>query len=224
MGGCPCKEGRYGAFALVVSWYWAYQVGGFAAMLHLVGGGTALGVWWAIWTGLGVVLLMQGVREALSHDDQTDGGSVLVSVGLIGLALWALANHWFIPGNDWISHASRVLPFGLLGSECFNLWLNFRGRRHAAPEPEPVVETQPARFALRRSRHVEVTDEFEGLGIDAEDLARLLANHLGQNTPTPAHGSSSIEGNGARPQIVYVPNKQGQLIPVVLPSREKVRQ
>lgn len=224
--GCPCKEGRYGAFALVVSIYWAMQCGGIGATLNLVTAGTALGVWWAIWTGIGVGSLAEGIRQARSHDDNFDGRSVLVSVGLIGLALWAFAHHWFFLTDDWVGHASRVFWFGLLGSEAFNLWLNFRGRRHAvAPMPEPVEVEQPRRsprFGLRRSRTIKVVENIEGRGIDADDLARLLAHHLGANTLAPPHAPPVLEHNGAAPQIVYVPGANGQLIPVALPSPERL--
>jgi hypothetical protein len=106
--GCPCKEGRYGAFGLCVSSYWAMQCGGIEAMLNLVAAENGMGIWWAIWSGLAVLLLAQGIREALSHDDNFDGQSVAVSIGLIGVALYALANHWFWVGPEWTTHVSRV--------------------------------------------------------------------------------------------------------------------
>jgi hypothetical protein len=216
--GCPCKEGRYGAFGLVVSLYWAMQCGGFAAMFNLVTAETALGVWWAIWTGLSVLALIEGIRQARSHDDNFDGQSVLVSVGLIGLAMCAFANHWFYLTNDWVGHASRVFWFGLIGSEVFNLWLNFRGRRHAVPVPVEPPRRSP-RFRLRRSRTIKVIEELEGRGIDADDLARLLANHLGQNTRlAPPHIAPSVGHDGQPVQLVYVRDERtGEFIPVRLP-------
>jgi hypothetical protein len=205
--GCPCKEGRYGAFGLVVSVYWAMQCGGVAAMLNLVSAGAGMGIWWAIWTGCAVLLLIEGIRQALSHDDNFDGQSVAVSVGLIGLALWALAHHWFWIGPEWTTHISRVVWPGLIASEVFNLWLNFRGRRHAAPVA-PVVRDEPRR--LRRRRSIEWVEEIEGHGVGADDLAR---HHLGSNTHFP-----EIDHHGEAPQIVYVKDREGNFIPVQAPG------
>jgi hypothetical protein len=200
--GCPCKEGRYGAFALVVSIYWAMQCGGIGATLNLVTAGTALGVWWAIWTGIGVGSLAEGIRQARSHDDNFDGRSVLVSVGLIGLALWAFAHHWFFLTDDWVGHASRVFWFGLLGSEAFNLWLNFRGRRHT-----PEIQERRSSGFFGRGRRVRVGIVYENRRLD--DAPDYLA--------APPHASPVLEHNGEVPQLVYVQDGNGNFIPVQLP-------
>jgi hypothetical protein len=220
--GCPCKEGRYGAFAIVVSFYWAMQCGGIAEMLHLLTAENGMAIWWAVWTGCGVLLLGQGIIEALSHDDETNGASVLVSVGLIGLALWALAHRWFWLGDEWVAHASRVFWFGLLGSEAFNLWLNFRGKRHAAPAPvAPVVrddEPRPQGFRLRRRRRVEVVEEIEGNGVwqaGYEQGWHDAVVEFQRQNHVPAVGD-----DGAAPQIVYVKTKDGAFVPVVLPAAD----
>ena len=175
-------------------------------MDKLVCAGTAMGIWWAVWTGLAAVLLIEGVRQARSHDDSFDGQSVLVSVGLIGLALCAFANRWYYLTDDCVGHASRVFWLGLLGSEAFNLWLNFRGRRHTVPLPAPVE--QPRR--LRRRRRIEWTEEIEGHG--ADDLAR----HLGANTHADVFPAVGHDGQPV--QLVYVRDERtGEFIPVQLP-------
>src|SRR6202035_4540384 len=149
-----------------------------------------------------------------------DGRSVLVSVVLLALALYALANHWFWVGDVWTTHISRGFWPGLIASEIFNLWLNFRGRRHAAPVPEFQPQRSP-RLSLRRSRTIKVIEDIEGRGLDADDLAGLLARHLGGNTYTSPHASPVLEHNGAAPQIVYVRDENGRLVEIELPSRER---
>jgi hypothetical protein len=206
--GCPCKEGRYGAFGLVVSIYWAMQCGGFAAMGNLVAAGASMGIWWAVWTGFAVVLLVEGIRQALSHDDAADYQSVFVSVALIGVALWALAHNWFWVGAEWTTHVSRVFWPGLLGSEAFNLWLNFRGRfrRRVAAMPAPV-EQQP--FRLRRSRSIEWVEEIEQSGWQEghdqgwhDALIEFDRQH------------HAVGRDGVPLQILYVRDEHGNFIPL----------
>jgi hypothetical protein len=212
--GCPCKEGRFGAAGLVISLYWLMQCGGVPSMLHLVAAGTGMGIWWAIWTGCAVIELGQGIIQARSHDDDFDGRSVLVSVGLLGLAFWALAHRWFLIGDEWIARASFIVWPSLIASEVFNLWLNFRGRRHAAaPVAAPVVEQRRSprfyrrRFARRyESKDARVSEWLEETCGDAPD------NHI-----APPRASHVIEHDGEAAQLVYVKDSAGRFVPVQLP-------
>lgn len=246
--GCPCKEGRVGAFGLVVSFYWAMHCGGIAATLHLAAAEYAVGVWWSIWTGAGVLLLVQGIREALSHDDDVNGGSLLVSIGLIALSFWAITHHWFWLGDnwfyggaDWTAHASFVIWPGLIASETFNLWLNFRGRRHdataVAGRPSEARPRVPARAGIRLRRRrkvtVETVEEIEGRDWQAgheqgwsDALVELARHNRADVFPHVGH-------DGQPPHIVYVPDatgrliacvhdQSGNLIPVLLPAPGKM--
>jgi hypothetical protein len=198
---CPCKAGRFGSFGLVVSVYWAMQCGGFAAMQSLVGAGTSLGIWWALWTGLSAILLVQGIIEARQHDDNINSGSVLLSVGLLALSFWAIAHHWFFsPDDNWIARASFIFWPSLMASEVFNLWLNFRGRRHAAVIQERHSSSGSVAFFRRRRR--------------------VRVEWISDNEPdyqfAPPHIAGVVEHDGDAPQIVYV--KEGDsFIPVRLP-------
>jgi hypothetical protein len=223
--GCPCKEGRVGAFVTVLCICFALELGGLPLMLAQVKAGVPFAIGWAIFAGCGVLLLIEGVRQALTHNDSFEGGSFLYSVGVIGLSVYGLTHHWYLTDGSTAAF-SRALWLSWGASNLFNVWLQLRGqlrgRRPAAPVREILQEPRRSpRFWLRRSRTIKVIEDLEGRGIDGDDLARLLAHHLGKNTP--ADSFPAVGSDGARPQIVYVPDANGQLIPVALPSPERVR-
>src|SRR6516162_5666504 len=94
---CPCKEGRIGAFVTVLFLCLALEWwGDLPSMLAQLKAGVPLAIGWAIFAGCGVVLLLDGIRQALSHDDGFDGGSFIWSVGVIGLAFYGLSHHWYL--------------------------------------------------------------------------------------------------------------------------------
>jgi hypothetical protein len=223
--GCPCKEGRVGAFVTVLCLCFALELGGLPSMLAQVKAGVPFAIGWAILAGCGVLLLIEGVRQALTHDDSFEGGSFLYSVCVIGLSVYGLTHHWYLTDGSTAAF-SRALWLSWGASNLFNVWLQLRGqlrgRRPAAPAPEIQQPRRAGRrgFSLRRRRRIEVIEDIEGLGIDADAL-RALIHHLGKNTP--ADSFPAVGSDGARPQIVYVPDANGQLIPVALPSPERVR-
>jgi hypothetical protein len=220
---CPCKNGRIGAFVTCLCICLALELGGLPSMLAQVKAGVPFAIGWAIFAGLGVLALAHGIFEALSHEDNFEAGSFLWSVCAIGLCGYGLTHHWYLTDGS-SAQFSRALWFSWGASNLFGVWLNCRGQlRGRLRLPRlPVPEFQPQRsprLALRRRRRIEVIEDIEGRGIDADDLARLVARHLGANTLAPPHASPVIEHDGgALPEIVYVPDRRGQLVPVRLPA------
>ena len=206
-----------GAFVTVFCIYWAWAtVGGVPAMLALVRAGDALAIGWAVFAGLGVVVLLHGISEALSHDDSFEGGSFLWSVCVIALAVYGLSHHWYLDAASGV--LSRALWFGWIASNAFNIWLNLRGvgRRSAAPvvreRQAPLTHRVRRRLRLSRSGQMaEWSEAAEWYGHAERDVSPS------DFVPPPRHISSLIGRNGTAPQIVYVPDEQGQLIPVQLP-------
>ena len=71
---CPCMLAPAGAFLLTLALY-CLGVVGVSPMLAHVAQGDALAIVWAAVAALGVVDLLIGVVEALSHNDKFDAGS-----------------------------------------------------------------------------------------------------------------------------------------------------
>lgn len=109
---CPCKTGRIGAFLLTLGLYCIWMDHS-AAVLPVV------------MVVAGVLMLLSGIREARSHDDNLNEASAFWSLVLAGLSGWALLHGW------------SASPFwlALMASELFNLWLNFRGPRRQRSGP-----------------------------------------------------------------------------------------
>jgi hypothetical protein len=210
---CPCNYGRWGACVLTWCLVWAYQHGGIAFLVPLALAGNVIAIIWAAAAAVGVVWLVTGLREALAHDDSFDGPGLSWSVGVLALCTCAMYQHWFLLGDAPGAFISRTVWLGWAASNLFNLFLQLRGRRHAAPVP-PVFrnEPRPQRFALRRSRTIKVIEEIEGRG-----LQQLPPEYRTAARPV---SSDLIEHGGASPQIVYVKTKDGAFVPVVLPAAD----
>jgi hypothetical protein len=218
---CPCNEGRIGAFIVVFCLAFASMCinGGLPAMLALVAAGNALAIGWAIFGGCGVVLLVHGIFEALSHDDDFEAGSFLYSVSVIGLSVWGLLHHWYLDAAS--AGFSRALWLGWIASNAFNIFLQLRGRRHAAAPPAvrqrpaslPLAQRTLRRFRLSRaSGNAEWTEATEWYGNDHQ------SSPPPQFFPAPPHIASVTGPDGEAPQIVYVQDRNGDFIPVQLPA------
>jgi len=230
---CPCQYGRIGAFLLTGCIYWAWvSWGGLPAMFAGLQAGNIDAIAWAACALLGVGNLWIGIREALSHNDVFYLPSVLWSLGVIALSGWALEHGWVLTGNAWLFHLSRAGWFGWIASEVFNIWLNLRGsiarRRDLAPIVAPIAnprlhrEVPQQQAGWLRRRRILLIEDSEGEGIEAQEFLRGLGanHHLGSNTPAPP----GFIGHESAPRIVHVPDRNGNLIPVRLPGRAKVRQ
>jgi len=145
---CPCKEGRIGAFVTVLFLCLALEWwGDLPSMLAQLKAGVPLAIGWAIFAGCGVVLLLDGIRQALSHDDGFDGGSFIWSVGVIGLAFYGLSHHWYLTDGSSVQ-TSRALWFSWMASNAFNIWLQLRGQLRGLRLPRfPLYRHRNARRA-----------------------------------------------------------------------------
>jgi hypothetical protein len=196
-----------GAFVTVFCLAWALQFGGLASMLAQVSAGVPFAVGWLIVGGCGGVLLVHGIFEALAHDDDFEAGSFLYSVGVIGLAVYGLTHQWYLSDGSAVQF-SRALWFSWIASNAFNIWLQFRGRRHTAP---PVVQEQraPAGYLWRRLRTRQTRDWREEIYEDVQPLPdyQIAAPHI----------APVLEHDGAAPQLGYV-DRHGNFIPVQMPD------
>jgi hypothetical protein len=216
---CPCQYGRLGAFTLTACIYWAWAAGGLSAMVAGLEVGDILAVVWAGAALFGAGWLLIGIGEALSHSDAFVPQSVLWSVGVIALSVYALRHGWYLGGA--LFHASRAAWFGWIASEVFNVWLNLRGLgRHREVARSPAICAPTRQEALtaprfRRSRRLEWSEEVEGHA----DLIQRAPGFSVWRTPP-------VIGQDGATQIVYVPDERGQLIPVQiagLPAKAGIR-
>jgi hypothetical protein len=221
---CPCKDGRIGAFVTVFWLYWVYQLGGVASVLALLRAGDSLAIGGAVVAVGGVLLLLNGISEALSHDDNFEGASFLWSVSVIGLSIYALLHHWYIDAAS--VHVSRALWFSWMASNAFNVWLQLRGVVGRRVPVEPDIQERQAPLPLRqrtlrrfrlssRSGNAEWDEATEWYGNDHQ------SSPPPQFFPAPAHIAPVIEHDGAAPQIGYL-DGNGNFIPVQLPPGQKV--
>jgi hypothetical protein len=154
----------------------------------------------------GIVLLFIGVRAALSHDDPVRVGSLLGSIAIVVLCLWGIGNGMYAAGPGSLNwHVSRAawLSFLALGVAC--IWLETRGmfrrRRDRRRAYAPVVQ-EPSSFSFRR-RTIEITEWTGG----HDPVAQQPEFQHWQAPP-------AIGQRQAVPQIVYVPDENGELIPM----------
>jgi hypothetical protein len=200
-----------------------------AVVGHVLRGDIPLGEQPFIWAGcavLGLVSLVGGLHRVRTEGHGLKPGSFLWSAGVIAAVSWLLANY-IGPGltyTAWGDHVVRMLLIAWAAANASNIVLQLSEVWRRRPVVD-VFAPQPMRErgwleTLRRRRSIEVIEDVEGLGLDADDLARLL-NRLGANTLAPPHGSPVIE-QGRAPQIVHVPDENGNLIPVAVPGRNKV--
>jgi hypothetical protein len=210
---CPCQFGRSGAFTLTACIYGACALGGLPAMLAALHAGNIIAIGWAVAVFFGAGWLMIAVGEALSHSDPFVPQSVLWSVGVIGLAGYALRHGWYFSGNALLFHLSRAAWHGWIASEVFNIWLNLRGigrHRRVTPVSDPMPETTTR---LRRRRSIELVEEIEGRGVEAGDFVR----HLGVDSHAGTFPAAAGQDQPA-PQVVHVKDETGNFVPLQLPK------
>jgi hypothetical protein len=140
-----------------------------------------------------------------------DGRSVLWSVGIVCLSVYALRHGWHLQGDALNFHLSRAFWWGWLSSNAFNLFVQLRGLVPQRADVEPVIETTPSsplRYVWRRVHVREAV--YEGLA----PLPDARPPHV---PPLPAPDEIAL------PEIVYVPDQGGNFIPVERVPVERVR-
>ncbi|MGH7065753.1 MAG: hypothetical protein ACREET_16895 [Stellaceae bacterium] len=198
---CPCNYGRFGAGLLAWCVYRIWLVGGLRAFIALVVAGDGVAVFFAVLTGLALLMLWHGVSAARAHLHMIEGPGVLWSAGVVGLAAYALSHGWFLHGGAAEFHISRSCWWVLLSSNAFNLWVQLRG---LVPRRAPVViearPSSPVRTVWRRLQVREAVYEAVEQR-PADPPARVPP-------PLPALEES------APPQIVHVPDESGTFVPL----------
>jgi hypothetical protein len=215
---CSCLQARYGAGWLAVCIYLAYALAGSVqGMIDLAQAGNIIGIAWAVVAGFSFLFVVMRLRQAMSHNELIEQSSFVWSLGAVCVSLYAMQQGWYLRGDALLWHASRAFWWFWLAENGLSLFLQLRNLapRHV---PNPELTNSPARYVWRRLR-VRQTLDVEGVNIDAGDLARVLAHHLGQNTQRLPYGEPSIGHSGAVPQIVHVRDQDGRLIEIELPPQ-----
>jgi hypothetical protein len=221
---CSCLQARYGAGWLAVCIYLAYVLAGSVqAMIDLAQAGNIIGIAWAVVAGFSFLFVVMRLRQAMSHNELIEQSSFAWSIGAVGISAYAMQQGWYLRGDALLWHASRAFWWFWLAENGLSLFLQLRNLapRHV---PNPEITNSPARYVWRRLR-VRQTQTFdvEGVNIDADDLARVLAHHLGSsNTQRLPYGPPSIGHSGTVPQIVHVQDENGRVIEIELPQRDLV--
>jgi hypothetical protein len=130
---CPCNFARLGVCLLTwcvyaAAWPQAFFGHNLAWVLARAKAGDISDgmVIWATFAAAGLLCLVVGLREALTHDDDFDGASFAWSVGVIALATFALLNHWYLNISPLTLHASRALWLGWMAGNVVNIGLQLR--------------------------------------------------------------------------------------------------
>jgi hypothetical protein len=192
--------------------------------------GDALGIFWALAGGLGIAGLVAGIGAALTHDDPVRGDSLVWSVGVVGLGIYALRHQWVLTDTAFNYHLTRALWLGWMASNAVNVVLNLRGffwRRAAAAADDIVSRTIPNIFpragVVRRQRvtfEEEIEERFINGQLDHGEMFqhyKLLMEIKGRRT-RPSVSPDGTEDNGTAPQIVHVRQPDGTFVEVHLPD------
>jgi hypothetical protein len=230
---CPpwdsCRPVRVGVGLLTMNVYSAAFAPVFfgkplsAVVGHVLRGDIPLGEQPWIWAGcaaFGALMLSGGLLRVRTEGHGLTPGSFLWSAGEIAAVSWLLANY-IGPGLTYTAfgdHVVRMLLIAWAASNASNIVLQLVEvwRRRPVPEGVPLMpHSMRGRDWLQvlRRRRVEVIEETD---IEADYLAQLL-NHRA-NAP---YAVPPRIGHGAAPQIVHVPDENGNLIPL-LPHDERV--
>jgi hypothetical protein len=220
MYGCPgdrpCHATGLGASLLTCAIYVAlfphvFFGESFARALNKIFAGdivNAKGLWLALLVG-GIVLLWIGLHAARSHDDPVNSFVLFGSALIVIPCLWGLGNGIYAAGSAFNWHASPAAWLSFLAFGLGNIWLELRGIFKRRPAEAPAMQVQEP--LPRRVRVLKIIEWSSG------------DNHLPPLPEIQSLQARPAIGQGRTlPQIAYVPDENGQLIPVRIETPSRV--
>jgi hypothetical protein len=221
---CPpwdsCRPVRVGVGALTICGYSALYAPVFfqkplaAVVGHVLRGDIPLGEQPLLWAGcaaFGALMLAVGLHRIRTEGHGFTPGSFLWSAGVIAAVSWFLANY-----IEQSVHWTRMLLIAWAASNASNIVLQLVEvwrRRPRSRRQYPQSIQQPT--CVLHRRRMTTVEEFEANGW-------LEGHEQGWNDALLEFERQNRLGHDSAPQIVHVPDENGNLIPVPVPQGEAV--